>query len=599
MKNSRKLYLYLFLVLTFISHNQLFATTAPADSVFRNGYVYTVDSKNSIQQAVAIRDGKIMYVGTNVGIKPFIGKNTEVIDLGGRMLMPGLVDGHMHPLEGGAQLLKCSLNYEALTVEQFQSRIQSCLDKTKDQEPDGWMEVVNWFQQNMLPSGTELTHETLDVLKTKRPILVESSFGHSTLTNTRGMELAKITSVTPDPVAGKVAHDSAGHPTGILEDEAQSLVQDLLPKPTEAETVAAAEAALEALRKEGITTFLDATASEENIASFAKLQQLGKLTARAHFAPVISPAEGSQPEKAVAKVKELAKQFDQGAIVIKPTITVRNVKLFMDGVITAPAFTGTMLRPYLVNSGTSEKPVWTPGKFRGPDPYFPSDVFKTLLFQIVSAGFEPHIHADGDGAVHAALDGFEAMRKRFPGKDVRAAIAHDEIVDPSDFVRYAKLDVIPVLSFQWAKPASDTIDGAKEYLGPERFKIMEPEGLLQKAGARIAYGSDWPVDPLGEWFALEVGITRENDPGAGPKYAGKLGVDPGLSPQVVVRAITMNSSYELHQEKLTGSIEIGKLADLIVLDRNLFQIPSEQISELKVLLTVVGGKVVYQNPNFK
>jgi predicted amidohydrolase YtcJ len=599
MKHSGKRYLYLFLLLTFISHNQLFAATTPADSVFHNGYVYTVDSKNSVQEAVAIRDGKIVYVGTNVGVKRFIGKKTVVLDLGGRMLMPGLVDGHMHPLEGGAQLLKCSMNYEALTVEQFRSRIQSCLDKTKDQEPDGWMEVVNWFQQNMLPSGTELTHETLDILKTKRPILVESSFGHSTLTNTRGMELAKITAATPDPVAGKIAHDSAGRPTGILEDEAQSLVQKLLPKPTEAENVAAAEAALEALRKEGITTFLDASASKENIASFATLEKQGKLTARAHFAPVIMPDEGPQPEKAVAQVKQLAEQFDQGTIVTKPTITVRNVKLFMDGVITAPAFTGTMLQPYLVNSGTAEKPVWTSGKFRGPDPYFASDVLKALLFQIVSAGFEPHIHADGDGAVRAALDGFEAMRKKFPSKDVRAAIAHDEIVDPSDFVRYAELDVIPVLSFQWAKPASDTIDGAKEYLGPTRFKILEPEGLLQKAGARIAYGSDWPVDPLGEWFALEVGITRENDPKAGPKYAGKLGEDPGLTPKVAVRAITLNSSYELHQEKLTGSLEVGKLADLIVLDRNLFQIPSEQISELKVLLTVVGGRIVYQHPSFK
>ena len=174
------------------------------------------------------------------------------------------------------------------------------------------------------------------------------------------------------------------------------------------------------------------------------------------------------------------------------------------------------------------------------------------------------------------------------------AIAHDEIVDPADFARYRQLDAIPVLSFQWEKPASDTVDNARDYLGAARFKYMEPAGVLAAAGARVAYGSDWPVDPLNEWFALKVGITRTNAPTSGPKYAGRLSEDPGLSREAVLRAITMNSSYELHQDTATGSIEVGKLADLIVLDRNVLSIPAEEIADVKVLQTVVGGKVVYQ-----
>jgi len=509
------------------------------------------------------------------------------------MMMPGLVDGHMHPLDGGMMLLACNLHYAALTVKQFQARIQNCIDRTRDQEPDGWLVVELWFQTNMLPPGVEVSHSDLDVLRTRRPILVHSSFGHSALANARAMELAHITASTPDPEAGKIARDAAGQPTGIFEDAAQALFDPLLPKVTDEERVSAAQASLDAMRAQGITTFLDAVASEPIIAPYAALQRQGKLTARAHFAIEIKPEQGRNPDQAVASVVTLAHQFDQGPVGVKPTITVRNAKLFMDGVITAPAFTGVMLEPYLTNAGTAEHPRWVSSGNKGPAPYFDAPVLKALLLKLAAAGIDPHIHADGDGATRYALDGFEAMRQRFSGERIRAAIAHDEIVNPADFPRFAKLDVIPVLSFQWAKPGSDTIESVRDYLGPARFRYMEPEGFLYQAGARIAYGSDWPVDELDEWFALKVGVTRTNAPGAAPRYSGRLSDDPGLSRQTVVRAITINSSYELHQEAETGSLEAGKLADLIVLDRNLFEIPAEEIADIHVLLTVVGGKVVY------
>jgi len=576
----------------------LSAATDPADTVYRNGYVYTVDAKDSVQNAVAIRAGKIVYVGGNDGLSGFIGPNTKVVDLHKRMLMPGLVDGHMHPLQGGAQLLKCNLNYQALTVAEFRAKIQACLDGTRTKEPDGWMEVVNWFQQDMRPAGTEVTRETLDVLKTQRPVFVMSSFGHTVLANSRALTLADINSKTPDPLGGKIAHSASGKPSGILEDAAYEMVTKLPPKPNAEDNIAAARAALEALSKQGVTTFLDAEAEPASIEAFSAVARAGGLTARGHFALLIRPAEGADPQKAVAAVKELAKRFDQGSIAAAPGITVRNAKLFLDGVITAPAFTGAMLAPYLTNRGTEESPRWEPGPSRGPDVYFPAKTLRAILIELVRAGLEPHMHADGDRAVREGLDGIEVLRREFPGRDIRAAIAHDEIVDPADFPRFAKLDVIPVLSFQWAKPAPDTIEGAKDYLGPARFRVLEPEGFLAAARARIAYGSDWPVDALDEWFALKVGVTRANAPSAGPKYAGRLSDDPGLSRSTVGRAITMNSSYELHQDRETGSLEVGKLADLIVLDRNFFDIPPEQIADIKVLQTVVGGKVVYQAANF-
>ncbi|HVO26122.1 MAG TPA: amidohydrolase family protein, partial [Candidatus Margulisiibacteriota bacterium] len=182
-----------------------------------------------------------------------------------------------------------------------------------------------------------------------------------------------------------------------------------------------------------------------------------------------------------------------------------------------------------------------------------------------------------------------------PGRDIRPGLAHCELVDPADYPRFHELNVTPVLSFQWEKPASDTVEGSIDSLGPKRYPYIEPAGYLAAKGARIAYGSDWPVDPLDEWFALQVGVTRKARPDAPPKYAGRLGNDPGLSQAAVIKAITLNAAYELHEDKYIGSLEVGKFADLIVVDRNVSAIPPDQIAATKVLRTVVGGRVVYDS----
>jgi predicted amidohydrolase YtcJ len=568
---------------------------AAADLAYRNGVIYTVDATDSVQEALAVKDGRILYVGANGGLGAFVTPATKIIDLKGRLLMPGLVDGHIHPLEGGAKLLDCSLNYERLTIAAMQAKVQSCLDAGKDGEPDAWLFVVNWFQEGMLPAGTLVSRELLDGLKTHRPILVESSFGHSSLANSRALKIAGITSATKSPADGNIVRDASGQPTGLLDDAAQDLVRDKMPKATAEDDVKAARAALEVMKRQGITSFLDAKASPETLAAFSKLQKAGALTSRAHFALLISPPEGRDPIKATQRVTALAHRYDSGELLPKPGITVRHIKLFLDGVISAPALSGAMLEPYFEPPAKGAT-TWSRGKNRGPEVYFPAPVLAELLKDVVAAGFEPHMHADGDRAVHEGLDAAAKIRSAFPGRDVRFAIAHDEIVSPDDFARFKLLNVIPVVSFQWGKPASDTIEYGRDYLGPQRFRYVEPAGFLDAAGARVAYGSDWPVDPLDEWFALKVGVTRTNAPDSG--YSGRLGEDPGLSRQAVLRAITMNSSYELHQEDKTGSLEVGKFADFIVLDRNVLSIPAEQIADVKVLQTVVGGQLVFQHKTF-
>lgn len=569
-----------------------------ADAVYRNGHVVTMADDETVHQAVAVRGGHIVYVGSDAGAAALIGPDTRVTDLGGRMLMPGLVDAHLHPLKGGANLRSCNLDYAALTVRQFQARIQGCLDATAADGADAWLEVTAWYRQAMEPKGTDADRATLDALRTTRPIIVRSSDGHTLLANTRALRLAGVTAATRDPQGGAIVRDGAGEPTGIFEDDAIDLVTKARPEPSLAENTASAQAALEALNRQGVTTFFSALSGEAELAAFSALQKSGKLSARAYFAPLVDADMARTPGAAVAYLKDLARRYDQGPAAAAPGIAVKHAKLFMDGVAQAPAFTASLLEPYLVNQGSDTHPHFVPGANTG-QLYLPPDVLHPLLVEMARAGINPHIHAIGDRAVRQSLDAIAAMRAQAPGAAVRPGVAHAEITDPADYARFARLDATPVMSFQWAKPAPDSIDATRDFIGPVRFDRMEPEGALQAAGARVAFGSDWPVDPLDQWFALKVGVTRTNDPAMWDRYPGRLNSDPGLSRKQALRGATLHSAYALHLDKQAGSLEVGKLADMIVLDRKVFDIDAEDIAKVKVLQTIVGGKVVYQAPGLR
>lgn len=565
----------------------------PAQIVLRNGVVITMDAANSRQSAVAVRDGKLVFVGSDAQVGAYVGPATRVVDLHGLTVMPGLIDSHSHPMAGGHLLGSCSLNYEKLPVAQFRARIQACLDKDGDADPDKLLTVQAWFEYGLTPEGTVVDARLLDGLRTRRPIAVASSFGHSTLLNRRAIEMLHLGAATPDPVAGKIVHGPSGEPTGLLEDAAQTMLEALRKPATPAEEVEDARGALAAFAAQGVTSFMDAAAEEPSIRAFTTLAKGGALTARAHFAVLIRPDQGKDPQAAVAMVKAMAAKYDSGPLRAQPDITVRHAKLFLDGVMNAPTFTAAMLAPYFVNHGTADKPDWGPGTSRGPDVYFSPEALVAIIRGLGEAHIDAHMHGDGDGAVRAGLDAVEKVRKADPRLDLRPAIAHDELVDPADFGRYKQLNVAPVLSYHWAKPAPDTVESVRDYFGPARYRYVEPEGVLEKAGARITFGSDWPVDPLDEWFAIKVGVTREAAPEAGPQYRGRLSQDPGLSREAALRGITINGAYHLREDTVTGSLEPGKLADFIVLDRDPQTIPAADIAHVKVLETVVGGRVVY------
>ncbi|KOX99084.1 amidohydrolase [Pseudomonas nunensis] len=573
-----------------------------ADMVMRNGYVYTVDGKNSVQQAIAVTGGKIVYVGSDAGVAAYIGKQTQLIDLAGRMLMPGFIDGHMHPGDGGRAMTLCDLKYQTMTRKVFQETIQACLDADKDKGPDVWLEVGSWDRMGMDGLDGDPDKSTLDALKTKRPIQVRSTDFHTVLTNSRGLEVAGITKQTPNPSDGKYVRDKAGNPNGICEDGAADTMAAVVPPATDAEKLTQTRAALDAMRQQGITSFFDALSGPENGKAFTTLQQSGELTARALLAIKLDPAAAAaDPTKTIADAKALANTYDQGETKVAPGVSMRHVKLFMDGIINAPADTGAMLTPYLHNAGTDKAPKWAPGKNVG-ELYFPPQVLNPLLLKAVEAGFDPHLHATGDRAVRDSLDSIEYVRHQLPGNAFRPTITHNESVDPADYPRFKALDVTANMSFQWAQQAPSTVDGTSDHLGAARFARMEPSGSIARAGGRIAYGSDWPVDPLDEFLALKIGVTRSGDPlnphSYGPKYAGKVNGDPGLSRSEVLRAITQNAAEQLKLDAVVGSVEVGKFADLIVLDKNFMQVPEDELARNNVLLTMVGGKVVWAKAPF-
>ncbi|RON57925.1 amidohydrolase [Pseudomonas frederiksbergensis] len=573
-----------------------------ADMVMRNGYVYTVDGKNSVQQAIAVTGGKIVYVGSDEGVAAYIGKQTQLIDLAGRMLMPGFIDAHMHPGDGGRAMTLCDLKYQTMTRKEFQNTIQACLDAEKDKGPDVWLEVGSWDRMGMDGLDGDPDKSTLDALKTKRPIQVRSTDFHTVLTNSRGLEVAGITKNTPNPSDGKYMRDSAGNPNGICEDGAADTMAAVVPPATDAEKLTQTRAALDAMRQQGITSFFDALSGPENGKAFTTLQQSGELTARALLAIKLDPAAAAtDPAKTIADAKTLATTYDQGETKVAPGVSMRHVKLFMDGIINAPADTGAMLTPYLHNSGTDKAPKWTAGKNVG-ELYFPPQVLNPLLLKAVEAGFDPHLHATGDRAVRDSLDSIEYVRHQLPGNAFRPTITHNEEVDPADYPRFKALDVTANMSFQWAQQAPSTVDGTSDHLGAARFARMEPSGSIARAGGRVAYGSDWPVDPLDEFLALKIGVTRSGDPqnphSYGPNYAGRLNAEPALSREEVLRTITLNAAEQLKLDAVVGSVEVGKFADLIVLDKNFMQVPEAELARNNVLLTMVGGKVVWAKAPF-
>lgn len=595
---------------------------SPADTVLVNGFVYTVDRHDRVAEAIAIDHGVIAFVGTNAAAKRYIGRRTEVIDLGGRMVMPGIHEGHIHSITKQDRPA-ADLGAGPLTVAEFQARVQAFLDDPQFHTgtpgaADDFLIAENLYFQFLRPAGTVPHKDMFDALDNpaNRPIIVTAAVtGHNILVNQAALDLAGITRDTPDPVGGRIDHDPDGEPNGILQDSAGDLVWNLVPPPPpvsfERRVQLAGERMLE-FNREGITSFYvpGFPADPGTLEVFTALWGAGGLTARAHFGPYVDPltetaqdiydraesmrAEFENPEAIPQAVRSWRPGHEPGPeLVPQPGITIPGVKIFMDGIVQFPAQTAYLSAPYLDSDGNPRTDEHALGEL-----YQEPDALNDVVAGLEARGLQAHIHAIGDAAVTLALDALAHARARNPQLRSHQTIAHAELVNPVDYPRFGELDVVAAMGLQWAKPAPDSTEAVKPYLA-ERWDWYEPTVPITAARGRVTLGSDCCLDPFDEWFDLEVAILREADWGPEfPQFEGKLNALPGLSIAQGIRALTMNGAYQLHQEQVTGSLEVGKLADLVVLNQNITQVPPDEIGTTDPVLTMVGGQIVWADPAF-
>lgn len=532
----------------------------PADLVLRDGTIYTVDGARSWAQALAVLDGKIVYVGTNRGVAEWIGPSTEIVELQGRMVLPGFHDSHVHPASGGVELNQCDLN-PAASVEEIEKKLARYADEHPELE---WIVGGGW-QMPIFPEG-QPTLEQLDRLIPDRPAFVTSSDAHTAWVNSKALQAAGITPETPDPEGGKIDRDSEGRPTGLLREEAIGLVSGLLPETSGEEYREGLLTGLAEANRHGITSLVEANATDQIVKAYRGLDADGILTARVVAALYTNPKAGA------AQVTDLVRkrEANEGSL-FKAT----SVKLYADGVI--EAHTAALLEPYLDANHTGIS-IWN------------KDEFARTVEALQKERFQIHVHAIGDRAIRETLDAVEKARSQTGDLDLRHQIAHLQLLSPQDIPRFRVLGVVANFQPLWAYHDSFIEKLTIPVLGPERSDWLYPIKSFHDHGVVVVGGSDWSVTSINPLPAIQVGVTRI-DPDQ--TDATPLLPEQAMSLPAMLAAYTINGAYGMHQEEQTGSLEVGKFADLVILEKNLFAIPVEEIGKVRVVRTILGGKTVY------
>ena len=549
---------------------------AKADVVLRNGKIYTADKERSIKQAIALKGNTIVAVGSDADVSPLIGSGTKVIDLGGKLVLPGFIDTHIHPIIGALNGAKCGLAGVKATIDALKPVIQDCLAEDQGGADE-------WFEAAPLDNyGFSATANDLDGIKTKRPIALWGNDGHTVWVNSRGLALLGVTAETRDISGGKIGRDATGAPTGYFADSASIFVDEKIPSPSLEEKAALTAAELKRMSAYGITSLMDAFVTPAEEAVWRMLYDTGRLPMRVRTAlyfadpqALFRPASNDSDE-AVARLVKASKDGDVDQDFLRAGV----VKVFADGVMEYPAQTAALLKPYLDKNG---KPTKHSGEL-----YFDPQRFARLVQKLDAAGLTVHVHAIGDRAVRSSLDAFAAARAANGDRDNRHQIAHLQLVDPADFPRFKELGVIADFQLEWAKREPATEGPLEPYLGADRYHYLYPAGSLHRAGATVIGGSDWDVSSYNPFRAFQTAVTR-----AGGKGQRPLNIEERIPLETAIDAYTINAAYAMKQDKTTGSLEAGKRADLVVLDRDILTIDPETIDDTKVLATYLDGRLVH------
>lgn len=539
----------------------------PADLVFKNGAVYTVDAARSWAEAVAIKNQKIVYVGTNAGLQRFVSNTTKVVDLQGKMLLPGFHDSHVHLVSGGMLLTQCNLS-DISTPAGILDAVRNYRLKHPNKK---WITGSGW--ELPLFKDANPSKELLDQIVPDVPVYLEAADGHSAWVNSKALAIAGIERTTPDPPKGHIERDpKTGEPTGTLREAAKGLVERKIPDPSKEDYEAGLKSALLMANRFGITSVQEANASEEILRTYFELDRRSELSVRVIAAIHVDSLKGQSQISDLIKLRE--KYQSQ-------RLKADAAKIFVDGVI--ESHTAALLSPYLDRPGYSGTPNYSP------------ELLTMLITSLDREGFQIHIHAIGDRAIRMSLDAYQAAQITNGNRDARHHIAHLELIDPDDIPRFVKLGVIANFQAFWAYADSYITDLTEPRLGPKRSRWLYAIGSVVKTGAVVVGGSDWSVSSMNPLDAIQVALTRRalNDDTT-KSWIPEERVDL----QTMIAAYTINGAYLSHQEKENGSIEVGKQADLVVLDQNLFVIPANSIHNVKVLLTVIDGKEAYRDASF-
>jgi predicted amidohydrolase YtcJ len=539
-------------------------TTPGADTVLRAGAVYTVDDERSWAEAIAITNGEIIFVGSDKEVVPFIGSNTEVIDLDGNMLMPSFHDAHSHVRHGGSSLLGCSL-HDAADVSAIRNRLAECMSGG-EYGPDDWVIGGGWaltaFPDAAPPAAM------LDEIFSGRAAVFFDAFVHNAWLSSRALELAGIDSTTPDPPQGVIVRDPETlEPSGTLRDSAMMIVAEVLPEENDEDRYAALLAGLGEANRFGITAYIDPGVTEGDLADYQAAENRDELTARvvASLSPISAMAN-----KFGLEIFDLLAVRDQYR---SNYLNVDSVKVYIDGVIETR--TSFMIEPYLDGSNFP--------------PFYEQDELNNLYQKLDEMGVQIHTHAIGDGAIRSALDAYEHTLYKNGPNDNRHQIVHLQLIDKDDIPRFGELNVAANFQCMWCYPDVH-IDLAVDIVGESRVQKFYPVRRVKDSGGLIVGGSDWDVSSLNPLDAIETAVNRQNPFGGSDRV---LGEHEEIDLATALEMYTRNAAQVMRLEEKTGSIEVGKRADVIVLDRNLFDIPAIEINEAQVLLTLMDGRTVY------
>ncbi|MDH5704760.1 MAG: amidohydrolase [Candidatus Aminicenantes bacterium] len=530
-----------------------------ADLVLLNGTVWTVNPSQPWAEAVAVKGGRILEVGSSRTIKKLAGTRTEVVDLKGDLVLPGFIDSHTHFLDGGFSLLSIRLR-DARSREDFISRIR---DKAKKMEKGEWILNGNWDHQSFDPPELP-NRDWIDAVTPDNPVFVNRLDGHMALANSLALRIAGVTKNTPSPAGGEILKDSeTGEPTGILKDAALDLVAENIPEPSLKAKLRAAEVALRHAAECGVTSVHD-MASAENLEVYQEFLRNKKLTARLYVYIPITEVE-------VYSRLRLKTPFGNDFLKIG------GLKGFVDGSLGSS--TALFFEPY------ADDPDMT-GLFHSQ--MYPQGIMERRIMEADRAGLQVAIHAIGDKANHALLDIMEKIIARNGERDRRWRIEHAQHLLPGDIERIARLGIIASV-----QPYHAVDDGrwAESRIGRERCRTTYAFQSLLERGTVLACGSDWTVAPLDPLSGIYAAVTRRTLDGKNPEGWFP---EQKISLEEAVKGYTLNGAFAEFSEAYKGSIEAGKLADLAVLTRNIFAVPPEEILNTKVKMTIFNGEIVYR-----